>query len=578
MKSSNVGQRDLGRRVRAARFIAPYLLASWLGIGGITACGPGPDPERGGGEGTEQAPEHPSRWEVVEALRADLEAERHPADGGGTAWIELPEPGAGGDGLPEVPSGQPARFEVVYRAGPLGIAEGGVLFLQVSPFWGWSTPQVERPDAAGYTEVTTAASGVVLDAATADQQLLAIRIQGRGLREGEEGRILYGAGPAGAMADRYAETGERLWLAVDGDGDGVRRLLEESPRLRVRAGPAARLSAILPSTARPGEEIRLHLAVLDRRGNAGLPFEGELRLEGDLPFELVGEGVGGGVVAFEARHRGVRQVGLIAGQTGVLRLRVTGPAALATVSNPVQVAPEALGVFWGDLQIHSNLSDGTASPEELYTYGRDVAGLDLMSVTDHDHWGLRFLDASPTVWSHIQAVTERFHEPGRFVTVRGYEWTSWVHGHRHVLLFDDGPLSLYSSIDPAFDHPEELWAALRGRRALTVAHHSAGGPIATDWRIPPDPELETVTEIVSVHGSSEAADSPKPIYRPVAGNHVREAALGRGYRLGFVGSTDGHDGHPGLGHLETGVGGLAAILAGDGEWGGLDREGIYRAL
>ena len=31
--------------------------------------------------------------------------------------------------------------------------------------------------------------------------------------------------------------------------------------------------------------------------------------------------------------------------------------------------------------------------------------------------------------------------------------------------------------------------------------HSAGGPIATDWTFPPDPVLEPVTEVVSVHGS-----------------------------------------------------------------------------
>ena len=117
-----------------------------------------------------------------------------------------------------------------------------------------------------------------------------------------------------------------------------------------------------------------------------------------------------------------------------------------------------------------------------------------------------------------------------------------------------------------------MWAALEGRRALTIAHHSAGGPISTDWSIPPHPELETVTEIVSVHGSSEAADSPGVIHRPVPGNFVRDA-LDRGYRLGFLGSSDGHDGHPGLAHLTSATGGLAAILAED-----LTRDAIYDAL
>ena len=96
---------------------------------------------------------------------------------------------------------------------------------------------------------------------------------------------------------------------------------------------------------------------------------------------------------------------------------------------------------------------------------------------------------------------------------------------------------------------------MRGESVLTFAHHSAGGPIATNWSIPPDPELEPVTEIVSVHGSSEAMDSPGLIYSPLPGNTVRDA-LGLGFELGFIGSGDSHDGHPGKAHLMSpGMGG-----------------------
>ncbi|MEO1366754.1 MAG: CehA/McbA family metallohydrolase, partial [Acidobacteriota bacterium] len=410
----------------------------------------------------------------------------------------------------------------------------------------------------------------------ADRQLLAVRVEGRGLRPGERLRFLFGAGTAAAAADRYAETAEHFFFAVDGDGDGVRKLIDAPPAVDLRAGEPAQLIALLPSTSRPGDVVRLHLSVLDRHGNAGVDFEGTLTLEVDAGPEATTVddlGVRLRDVRFRAGDRGHRAVELRPGRTGVLRVRVRGPGQLGAVSNPLQVAERGRAVYWGDLQNHSNYSDGTALPEELYAYARDIAALDVASVTDHDHWGLRFLDRYPDLWRHIQEVTERFHEPGRFVTVRGFEWTHWVHGHRHVLVFDDAPLDILSSVDEATDHPDELWAALAGRRALTVAHHSAGGPISTDWSIAPPPGLEPVTEIVSVHGSSEAADSPKLIYRPVDGNFVRDAALGRGYRLGFIGSSDGHDGHPGLGHLASGTGGLAAILADE-----LTRDGVYAAL
>jgi hypothetical protein len=73
---------------------------------------------------------------------------------------------------------------LTYEAGPLGIAEGGALFLQPSPFWGWDTPQTEMAEAPGATEVETDAGGVRLEP-TALSGLLAIHVRGRKLEPGE---------------------------------------------------------------------------------------------------------------------------------------------------------------------------------------------------------------------------------------------------------------------------------------------------------------------------------------------------------------------------------------------------------
>jgi hypothetical protein len=140
-----------------------------------------------------------------------------------------------------------------------------------------------------------------------------------------------------------------------------------------------------------------------------------------------------------------------------------------------------------------------------------------------------------------------------------------------VLWFDAGGEPI-GSTDPGSDEPEELWARLAGQPALTIAHHPGGGPVPIDWSIPPDPVLEPVVEIVSVHGSSECAECPAGIYSPVAGSFVRDA-LGRGHRLGIVGSGDTHDGHPGVGSPEARTIGLAAIFAER-----LERGAILEAL
>ncbi len=203
---------------------------------------------------------------------------------------------------------------------------------------------------------------------------------------------------------------------------------------------------------------------------------------------------------------------------------------------------------------------------------QETSGLDAAALTDHDHWGFEFLDAHPENWGRIRRAAAEFDDPGRFITLLGYEWTSLLHGHRHVLYFD-GDGALLSSFDDRYQTPKQLWDALRGQPVLTFAHHSAGGPIAINWRYRPDPELEPVTEVASLHGSSEALDAPIPIYDPVPGNFVRDV-LDQGVQLGFIGSGDSHDGEPGASHVGMPFGaGLAAIHAET-----LSRDAIRRAL
>jgi len=544
----------------------------WLGCGLVVTlalAGCGGDEPPAAGDGADGMPPT-ARPQVVAALRDDLTAKRSPADGGGRAWLDESQ------GDARAVAGQPGRWRLVYEAGPLGVAAGGMVFFQVPPFWGWSTPQVVEPDAPGYTEIATDAEGVALKPETIDQGLLAIGVGGRALREGERIRLVYGAGAAGALADRYAERDSPFWFAVDGDGDGVRGMVQHPPRIDIAAGPPARLVLHVPATAHPGDSVRLTLAVLDAVGNAGAAVDATVALSSEpaglaLPATVTLAPDDGGRTTVELRTptAGVYRV--------VARLDAPGAATpgtsepLAAESNPIEVDASAPRILWADIHGHSSFSDGTGLPEDYLDYARDVAGLDVAALTDHDHWGLPFLDQDPDLWQRIVGETRTHHHPERFVTLLGYEWTSWIYGHRHVLYFDDtGPL--LSSIDTKYEHPDELWRGLEGRDAITMAHHSAGGPIATDWSIAPDPKFEPVTAVVSVHGSSEAADSPSLIYRPVPGNFVRDA-LDRGYRFGFVGSGDSHDGHPGLSQLASPSGGLAAIMSER-----LTREGVLEAL
>jgi hypothetical protein len=506
--------------------------------------------------------EHPkglspdAKPETYEMMRQDLSLARSAADGGGRAWLaeaDVTRLAAG------IPASSREHFDIVYEAGPLGIAEGGAIYFFPSPFWGWDTPQAEQPEAPGYTTVHSDADGVEFRTVSLSDMLVA-EIGGRALEAGERVHITYGAGPAGALVDRYAERGSQLWVSVDGDGDGIRAVVDDPPKVDIIAGPPSRLMVFVPSTARPGEWVDITVSVFDAMGNSGIPFTGEVSLntlrEGlQLPEQ----------VNFLPHHGGSLRIRARVDEAGVYRVVAIGRdflEGLAAESNPMVVRDEVAKQLWGDLHGHSNYSDGTGLPEDFFQYARDVAGLDFAALTDHDHWGVEFLDDDPAMWQTLRSAANRFHEPGRFVTLPGYEWTSWLHGHRHVLYFaDDGPV--LSSLDPDYQTPDQLWAGLRGRPAMTFAHHSAGGPIGTNWNYPPDPELEPVTEIVSVHGSSEYGDTAGTIYSAVPGNFVRQILEEHGFTLGFIGSGDSHDGHPGLVYLDPAsqVGGLVAVLA-----------------
>jgi len=523
--------------------------------GAATPAAASPDPRAG------LSPD--AKLETEALLREDMAAPRSPSDGGGRAWRV-----ASGDPDHAHVAGTRERLEIVFETGPLGVAENGAVFFQPSPFWEWDAPQTRFPDAPGFSEISQIPEGVEIELDDGVPGMLIAWVRGRALEAGESFHFIYGAGSRGAKIDRYAEEQTPIYLAVDGDGDGIRAFIEQFPSIDIVGGPPRQVRLTLPTTARPGETLRLTVAALDQHRSLSPVGSGRVVLV-DPPSGLIAPSS----IELGGVFGGHRSVEIRVEKPGLYRIEALGEGeleGLRAISNPVLVAEQAPRIAWGDLHGHSLLSDGTGTPRQYFAYARDVAALDVAALTDHDHWGIKALDGQPDFWSQIRKAVAEFNQPGRFVTLLGYEWTSWLHGHRHVLYFSDRG-EVYSSMDPRYETPAQLWDALDGQTALTFAHHSAGGPVATNWLYPPDPVLEPLTEIVSVHGSSEAPDSPLPIYDPVPGNYVRDA-LNAGYRLGFLGSGDSHDGHPGIREAGKSAG-LAAIFAPE-----LTREGILEAL
>jgi hypothetical protein len=540
------------------------------------------------------------------AALAEREVEIDPGDGGGRVWLESVESvlplrpqfdwrrDSSKTTRPELTSSSYHRFSLGFEVGGEGIREGGVISISPEAFWFWSDAQTLDPQGLGYTTAATPAPGVSIEPYG---NAGFFTVAGRDLVAGERIEFVYGAGPRGAKVDRYAERGSEIMVAVDADGDGYRRWLPEGVRVDISAGPIHALLAHGPAQIAPGEPFDIRIALVDRYGNlANWPWSVQqyAAIEGPAgtpktlaasapPAFRINVLSSGSLGLTELPQRALvtgsnhdsRSLRLNAAEgEGTIRLRIVGQDELEGLSfdlPPIVVRASKSRLVWGDLHGHSQLADGTGTPEDYFRYARDVARLDVVALTEHDHWGPRPLDEQPDVAARLTATANSWNDPGHFVTIPGYEWTSWLHGHRHVLHFGEAA-PIYSSLDPETDRPDELWAALRGQPALTFAHHSAGEPIAVNWFYPPDPELEPLTEITSVHGMSEAEDAPVPVRGGIPGQFVRDALL-HGYRLGFIGSGDSHDGHPGLAQIASGQGGLAGIFT-----QALNREDLLSAL
>ena len=280
-------------------------------------------------------------------------------------------------------------------------------------------------------------------------------------------------------------------------------------------------------------------------------WTGELRVAGDGlegPHTIRFDGRNQGV--YQGDRRPVASFGPFRWTTpGFHFLRILEPeSGIGCIANAAYATPTppAWRIYWGDPHWQTYFSDGIRAPEELYHFARDEGFLDFGAITDH-------VEAiTDRQWDYFVAVTNDYNEPGRFATLVGQEWTNHDPGHRNVYYrTDHGPV--LRSTDPRYDSLPKLWQALDAVADLdpiAIPHHSANRRMGVDWELGWNPRYEKAVEVYSVWGSSERPETDGNT-RPIRalggekpGQHVVDA-LARGYRLGFVGGGDVHDGRPG---------------------------------
>lgn len=331
------------------------------------------------------------------------------------------------------------------------------------------------------------------------------------------------------------------------------------------------LHIVVPSVIKKGESIPVRLRVVTHVGLPDYDFEGGFRLDASSPgTKFPAEPV------LEPQQEGYYEMkGVSFGETGVQRLRGTVPKdTIQAMANPFVVmdSPE-YNIYWGDVHGTSDLSSGARAPAIYFWYARNVALLDFVALTDSDRGNEKALDEK--AYLEVNPLLEEFNQPGRFVSLPGFQWVDDQYGSR-IALFPQ-PMTSVPSHASGIDTPEKLRKAIPAGSVLMVAHPSGSekSPGARPSGI--GQAGEELVEIYSALGIFEAAGSSRATTKETAGFFVVDL-LAQGWKPGFVGASDSRLAMPGNPRGPAGgegkwPAGLTAVLSKE-----LTRESILAAL
>ena len=456
-------------------------------------------------------------------------------------------------------AGELVTIEETYVVGDMPMAVGGGIAIGQSRS---SRIQTARPDRANFVTIRTSNPRASFSRAEAwgrwvtfeTRGAVGFRLSGAELTKGDTVTITFGdrsGGGPGLKLQTWSNDRVVFKTFVDLEGNGW-LLTPRWPSFEVVGEEQVRfVNAIVPSVVEPGEPFTLAVRSEDRFRNLASGTAPAMQvLLGDRTVARVRAGSGAMHLIEDVRIE----------SPGVHRFEVRSDSgANWTTSNPVLVeaAPDNR-VFWGETHGHTGFAEGQGSPDGYFKFGRDVARLDFLSLSEHDIWMDDF------EWRTLQAMVEKYRVDGLFTTILGFEWTSRLpYGGHHNVFFRDTPgrIRVPNQTAPLLD---ELYEGLRRDNAeddvLVVPHAHQPG----DWSNS-EGGLERLVEIQSGHGTFD---------------WFGDRYLANGFRVGFIGASDNHVGHPGYsGMTNRQLGGLAAVLAdensADGIFDGLRSRATY---
>jgi len=494
----------------------------------------------------------------------------------------------------QIVAGEWTELVLTYEVGASGLADGAWLKLAFKFYSDWALFQTSQPAAANYISAEYHAGELVPGQSSATVQSLKVRFDQKGHERPFQKTVIVD------IVDGYLNPGDRIVIRLGdrrqgGPGTRVQSFVEKDFQFRlfidplgsskfaevpgdvlldIVPGEPSMLQIITPRLVNRDEPFDIIVRADDSWGNTcrNLPLRGTLQLRGpndavhELPFRLAEQGWA--IVRLgniQLAHPGEWQI-----LAQVEDTRVT--AAKAYVNTSTESG--SLRPLYADLHVHSDDTVGTNDTLYNLSYGRDVAGLDVLGYTAND------FNITQQRWDKAVELIHSLNEPGRFVCYPGTEWcgNSCAGGDRNIVfLRESKPLFpfdaqgrlvrsfewnefTHGTLKPGAWPVDDLYAAYaHDPEGHLMMPHVGGRRCNLDWH---HPELERLIEVSSAWGQF---------------HWVYAEALQRGYRVGAAANSDEHQGRCGGGVPATAVfgsrGGLTGVIAQQ-----FDREGVAKAL
>jgi hypothetical protein len=457
-------------------------------------------------------------------------------------------------------AGSFASFTLTYTAGTYGIDDSGAVRVCFRFATDQTPPQFTDPTAPGYTTVE-ASNGAVLhyvfdrkaNVRPWDRTLYIKVVKGY-LKEGDRIVVRFGVtdhGSPGMRLQTFCEDTFEFRVLVDPIATFNFQPVPDQPVIAVVPGPPDRYVAVLPTLRRVGETFALRLKGEDRWGNPSDRCDVTLRLRATAPVDGLP-----GSVTLTPGARAFSVEGLSTAAPGDVRIDLLDEAgAVVAESNPLRIVAESpFRHYWGDLHGQSEETIGTNSAGAYFRFARDLAFVDACA-----HQGNDF-QITAAFWAELNRITAELNQPGRFVTLPGYEWSgnTALGGDRNVYFPQEGRTIRRSShaliedrvdLDTDCTTAADLFAAFADHEEWDVVGFAHCGGRYADIRLAHDGRFERSVEVHSAWGTFE---------------WLVHDAFDLGHRVGIVANSDGHKGRPGASYAGAGefgaIGGLTCYL------------------